>query len=277
MEVYSCLLQNDLSIASTPRKLKKRISSSLSRTLGRKAAAGLSGERFDLVARASLKLADSSPEPHAHDLLLENLENAHHQLPLFGYFCCRLAVRPHCLEGQRLTGPLLLVETIPGSHHYTPESKQQSKQWTGPGERAPKKAKTCVSRKGDSHCLLRFPRNNSNLLLGNGKNNNRRVLYSTLDRLKEELRAKWKFFFHHDNAPPLRSNVSAAKFFELGFQLVSHPPYSPDFVPCDFFLSPYLKQWLGRGHFHQMKIYRRCKWNFEDLETSNFSEGIKIL
>ncbi|UYV68493.1 RTKN2 [Cordylochernes scorpioides] len=110
MEVYSCLLQNDLSIASTPRKLKKRISSSLSRTLGRKAAAGLSGERFDLVARASLKLADSSPEPHAHDLLLENLENAHHQLPLFGYFCCRLAVRPHCLEGQRLTGPLLLVE-----------------------------------------------------------------------------------------------------------------------------------------------------------------------
>ena len=27
-------------------------------------------------------------------------------------------------------------------HWYTPETKEQSKQWTSPGERAPKKAKT---------------------------------------------------------------------------------------------------------------------------------------
>ncbi|CAH2101194.1 unnamed protein product [Euphydryas editha] len=30
-------------------------------------------------------------------------------------------------------------------HHYTPESKQQSKQWIGPGEPTPKKAKTILS------------------------------------------------------------------------------------------------------------------------------------
>lgn len=30
-------------------------------------------------------------------------------------------------------------------HHYTPESKQQSKQWTAPGQSAPKKAKTVLS------------------------------------------------------------------------------------------------------------------------------------
>ena len=31
--------------------------------------------------------------------------------------------------------------------HYTPEMKEQSKQWTSPGERAPKKAKTVPSAK----------------------------------------------------------------------------------------------------------------------------------
>ena len=30
-------------------------------------------------------------------------------------------------------------------HHYTPETKNQSKMWTGPGESAPKKAKTVLS------------------------------------------------------------------------------------------------------------------------------------
>ena len=30
-------------------------------------------------------------------------------------------------------------------HWYTPETKEQSKQWTSPGERAPKKAKTVLS------------------------------------------------------------------------------------------------------------------------------------
>jgi len=30
-------------------------------------------------------------------------------------------------------------------HHYTPETKQQSKQWISPGESAPKKAKTGLS------------------------------------------------------------------------------------------------------------------------------------
>ena len=33
----------------------------------------------------------------------------------------------------------------PWIHHYTPETKQQSKQWVAPGENTPKKAKTVSS------------------------------------------------------------------------------------------------------------------------------------
>lgn len=45
LEVYSCMLQDDLSIASTPRKLQKSIHSSISRTLGRKLSATLKDAR----------------------------------------------------------------------------------------------------------------------------------------------------------------------------------------------------------------------------------------
>lgn len=44
LEVYSHILQDDLSIASTPRKIKKTIHSSISRTVGKKLAASLKDE-----------------------------------------------------------------------------------------------------------------------------------------------------------------------------------------------------------------------------------------
>ena len=44
--------------------------------------------------------------------------------------------------------------------------------------------------------------------------------------------------FHHDNAPVHTSAVATAKLVELGYELLPHPPYSPDLAPCDFFLFP---------------------------------------
>jgi hypothetical protein len=32
---------------------------------------------------------------------------------------------------------------------------------------------------------------------------------------------------------------------ELGCKLLSHAPYCPDLAPCDFFLFPNMKKWLG--------------------------------
>lgn len=44
LEVYSHILQDDLTMASTPRKIKKTIHSSISRTVGKKLAATLKDE-----------------------------------------------------------------------------------------------------------------------------------------------------------------------------------------------------------------------------------------
>jgi hypothetical protein len=42
--------------------------------------------------------------------------------------------------------------------------------------------------------------------------------------------------------------MSIEKIEKLGFILVLQPPYSPDLVPCDFFLFGYLKQHLEGKH-----------------------------
>jgi hypothetical protein len=36
--------------------------------------------------------------------------------------------------------------------------------------------------------------------------------------------------------------VAVAKLVELGCKLLSHPPYSPDLAPSDFFLFPNMKK-----------------------------------
>lgn len=44
LEIYSHILQEDLSIASTPRRIKRTIHSSISKTVGKKLAASLKDE-----------------------------------------------------------------------------------------------------------------------------------------------------------------------------------------------------------------------------------------
>ncbi|XP_011254192.1 rhotekin isoform X1 [Camponotus floridanus] len=108
LEIYSHVLQEDLSIASTPRRIKKTIHSSISKTVGKKLAASLrdefssgkSGPHFDLVARAKLTLDDTDDNIHTHDLIINNIEHKHHSLPLFGHFCCRLAAQPDCISKE---------------------------------------------------------------------------------------------------------------------------------------------------------------------------------
>ncbi|XP_076338490.1 rhotekin-2-like isoform X1 [Tachypleus tridentatus] len=118
IEVYSHMLHNDLSIASTPCKIKRKITRSISRTVGRKLAVSLndnhtngeSGPRFDLVAYATLRLRDVADSIKTHDLLQLNLEDPCHQLPLFGCFCCRLVAQPDFVNVERFAGYLNIIQ-----------------------------------------------------------------------------------------------------------------------------------------------------------------------
>ncbi|XP_022249297.1 rhotekin-2-like isoform X1 [Limulus polyphemus] len=118
LEVYSHMLHNDLSIASTPCKIKRKITRSISRTVGRKLAISLNdkrtngenGHRFDLVAYATLRLNDVGDSIKTHDLLQINPEDPCHQLPLFGCFCCRLVAQPDFVNKERFAGYLKIIK-----------------------------------------------------------------------------------------------------------------------------------------------------------------------
>ncbi|CAK9824864.1 RTKN2 [Anthophora retusa] len=107
LEIYSHVLQEDLSIASTPRRIRRSIHSSISKTVGKKLAASLRDEcasskvpQFDLVAYAKMTLDDTDLNIRSHDLTLNTVERKIHALPLFGHFCCRLAIQPHYVDKE---------------------------------------------------------------------------------------------------------------------------------------------------------------------------------
>ncbi|UYV62625.1 hypothetical protein LAZ67_2001351 [Cordylochernes scorpioides] len=55
--------------------------------------------------------------------------------------------------------------------------------------------------------------------------------------------------FHQDNARPHTARQTTALIEEFGWELVSHPPYSPDVATSDVHLFPELKKNLGGTQF----------------------------
>ena len=54
---------------------------------------------------------------------------------------------------------------------------------------------------------------------------------------------------HQDNAPVHTSRVAMDAVRECGYELLPHPPYSPDLAPSDFHLFPRLKKHLRGRRF----------------------------
>ncbi|EFN78228.1 Histone-lysine N-methyltransferase SETMAR, partial [Harpegnathos saltator] len=50
---------------------------------------------------------------------------------------------------------------------------------------------------------------------------------------------------HQDNARPHTSIVTRQKFRELGWEVLMHPPYSPDLAPSDYHLFLSLQNFLS--------------------------------
>ena len=64
---------------------------------------------------------------------------------------------------------------------------------------------------------------------------------------------KKKVFFHQDNVPGHKSIAMMAELYELHFELVSNPPYSPDLAPSDYELFADRKRMLQGKRFGSNK------------------------
>ncbi|XP_032807919.2 rhotekin-2 [Petromyzon marinus] len=125
LEVYSCCLLEDLSIASTPRRLASRLSSSVGRSTGRRVLRQRSlsdlsrpaprqppvrAPKFHLLARVALTLEHVYDGFRTHDLTITGKEGYSYWLPLYGNVCCRLVAQPACMTEDRMTGFLIVQD-----------------------------------------------------------------------------------------------------------------------------------------------------------------------
>ena len=128
---------------------------------------------------------------------------------------------------------------------YDPETKRQSPQWKHAGSPRPKKARQSES----THKLLMIPFFDSTGMIymhwvPTGQTVNKEFYV-------EVLREFWKgpalfksgqWYFHQDNAPAHNSILVTDYLIKMSIKTVTHPPYSPDLAPWDFWLFPKLKE-----------------------------------
>ena len=72
------------------------------------------------------------------------------------------------------------------------------------------------------------------------------------------------------------SHVTTATIHDCGFELLSHPPYSPDLAPLDFHLFTHLKESLRGWAFKDDEDVTVAvnEW-IEERDQNFFLEGIK--
>lgn len=129
VELWSCALEEELTLVNTPKKLAKKLRNSLGKTAGKKLCPLLdtpdpetflqynplpSGAKYNLLAYTTLQLPQAEGSFQSHSLIV--LQNAEWSswLPLYGNLCCRLVAQPVCMTQSMMTGYLSQKQSVEG-------------------------------------------------------------------------------------------------------------------------------------------------------------------
>ena len=116
-------------------------------------------------------------------------------------------------------------------------------------------------------------------LLPENQTTNSNKYCSQLDQLKAaldeecpELVNRKLIIFHQDNARLHVSLMTRQKLLQLGWEVVIHPPYSPDIAPSEFHLFRTLQNSLNRRNFNSLEDCKRCLEQFFSQKDKKFWE-----
>lgn len=87
-------------------------------------------------------------------------------------------------------------------------------------------------------------------------------LKAAIDEKRPELANRHGVIFHQDNARPHVSLTTQQKLVKLGWDVLPHPPYSPDLAPSDFHLFRSLQNYLNGKTFTSLE---ECKMHLEQF------------
>jgi histone-lysine N-methyltransferase SETMAR len=89
---------------------------------------------------------------------------------------------------------------------------------------------------------------------------------------------KKSIIFHQENATAHIIVLAMGKLRDLHYELLEHPPYSPDLDPSDFYLFPKLKLFLAGQRFSSnQEAIAAVEGYFADLTRNHYREGIMAL
>ncbi|CAF1081757.1 unnamed protein product [Rotaria sp. Silwood1] len=142
-------------------------------------------------------------------------------------------------------------------YYYDPESKQSSKQWKRADSPPPTKLK---QQKSAGKVLYSFFWDHKGIILKQSvpagvtitKTYYANILVNELHpEIKKQRRGLISagVILHHHNAPAHISHLVSSTIHDLKYELLRHPPYSPDLAPSDYFLFPVLKDHLKGRHY----------------------------
>ena len=88
---------------------------------------------------------------------------------------------------------------------------------------------------------------------------------------KQPLLAKRKgVVFLQDNARPHVAKKTRETIFELGWEILPHPPYSPDISPSDYHLFLSLDNYMRDRHFKNKEEVKEGVLTFFSLKNEDF-------
>ena len=141
-------------------------------------------------------------------------------------------------------------------YQYDPETKQQSKQWIPRGSSGPIKFK---SERSVKKIMATVFWDSKGVVLVDFLEGKKTVIGTYYVEVLRKLRAKLAekrpeklhcgILFHHDNAPAHSFRIVRNVLREFRWELLPHPPYSPDHALSEFFLLPKLKEHFERPLF----------------------------
>jgi histone-lysine N-methyltransferase SETMAR len=189
---------------------------------------------------------------------------------------CRYADEGEDMLNRIITGDESWV------HHYQPESKRASMQWKHPSSPCVQKFKVTPSA---GKVMLTVFWDCQGVLLTNfqkkGDNVNSESYCEVLLMLRDAIRRKRPglltrgVLLLHDNARPHTARLTQEKINHLGWELLEHPPYSPDLAPSDFHLFGPLKTHLGGRHFaNDAEVECEVKMWFRKQSTQFYAAGL---
>ena len=94
-------------------------------------------------------------------------------------------------------------------------------------------------------------------------------LKAALDGKRLELVNRKCIIFHQYNARPHVSLMTRQKLLQLGWEVVIHPPYSPDIAPSDFHLFRSLQNSLNGKNFNSLED---CKRHLEQFFAQKYKK-----